>query len=88
MSNLGATCRLCGKESSSLLTYSEFGGVRPCKIKDVNSQGQEIYRDSMEPFYKEEIELCYGCYRSITRKECQKETKPKEPDSTVVSSPS
>jgi len=69
--NLVSECQECGKASSNLRMYSEFGGVKPCKVKDVNSQGQEIYRDSMEPFFKKEIELCYTCYRARVRKECQ-----------------
>lgn len=73
MNNMGV-CQRCGSESG-FVKYKEFGGVRPCKIKDVNQAGQEIYRDSMEPYYKDEIDLCYPCYRTVTRNERELEKK-------------
>jgi hypothetical protein len=70
MSNVEAKCQNCGHETINLMPYSEFGGMRPCKIKEVNnSTGQEVYRDSVEPFYKEAIQLCYPCYRARVRRD-------------------
>ena len=69
MSNVTSECYMCGRESSGLITYTELTGVRPCKIQDVNAAGQIILRDSMEPFYKDGVDLCYNCYRTMVRKE-------------------
>ena len=79
MSGSTSECHACKREISGLTSYREFGGLRPCRIKE-----GENYRDSVEPYYKDEIELCYPCYRSyvIRDQRRQKELEQKAPAGT------
>lgn len=58
-------CAGCKRQTTDLLNYAEWKGVRHCTLKD--SDGNS--RPSLEPFFSAGRNVCYPCHSAAVRGE-------------------